>query len=94
MIQNAVYSCERCGKPILRGVVSYRKNRHCSFVCKSESTRKIDPTALRDAAIAGKSIVEMAKQFRTQRITVRKWLEQDGIWMLWWKHRYYTRSTP
>lgn len=92
MIKNAVSYCERCGKPILRGAVSYRANRHCSFVCKSAATRKIDPDALRAAAIAGKSIVEMAKQFRAQRVTVRKWLEQDGIFMLWWKHRYYSKE--
>jgi hypothetical protein len=92
MIKNAIYNCEQCGKPILRGVVSYRANRHCSFVCKSAATRKIDPDALRAAALAGKSIVEMSRQFQAQRITVRKWLEQDGIFMLWWRCRYYREA--
>lgn len=92
MIKNAVSNCEQCGKPILRGAVSYRKNRHCSFVCKSAATRKIDPKALRAAAEAGKTIGEMAVLFRTQRVTVRKWLEQDGIFMLWWRRRYYSKE--
>jgi hypothetical protein len=81
-------ACEHCGRRIERGIVSYRRNRHCSHACKSATVRKIDPTSLREAATAGMTIVAMAKKFGAQRATVRKWLEQDGLWMTWWKQRY------
>lgn len=84
--------CEHCGRQITRGVVSYRRNRHCSHACKSAVVRKIDPTDLRSAALSGMSIVAMARRFHAQRATVRKWLERDGLWMTWWKQRYQAAS--
>lgn len=81
-------ACERCGGPITRGVVSYRRNRHCSYACKSASVRKIDPVALREVAVTGMSILAMSKRFQTQRATIRKWLRQDGLWATWRKQRY------
>lgn len=83
-----IYHCERCGKPFERRPCG-KKARHCSYACKSATVRKIDQDGLRQAALAGVTIREMSKRFHVQRRTVRKWLEQDGLWMVWWRQRYY-----
>lgn len=80
--------CEVCGGPINRGIVSYRRNRHCSHRCKSIAVRKIKPDELRAAAAQGMTIVAMAKRFKVQRATVVHWLERDHLHELWWSARY------
>lgn len=82
--------CEHCGKEYQRGTVAYRRNRHCSRSCKSAAVRKITPEALREAALMGMTNTDMARKFETNRATVRKWLEIDGL-LQEWSHRRFKK---
>lgn len=84
--------CEQCGREFSRGVAPLRRNRHCSVACKTIASRKVDVAKLRELALVGTSLGEMARQLGTKRNdTVRVSLKREGLHRDWKARRLASR---
>lgn len=82
----ANFVCERCKSDFVR--TEGRHYRFCSQTCANRSKLKVDLDQLKSMALLGSRIKEISDHLNVHPTTVRKAIEQLGIYRQWTLMRY------